>query len=116
MTTYYKYSTIAEAHLTTCDNMTLQTVFGHSNLDTLRAWAESVFNGETTVFKKNTIVKITFKDVETGKILLICENDEIENDDEPFEGWGCDDPFEDWGYDDEDIGYDPYLGCYTDDC
>ena len=23
--------------------------------------------------------------------------------------------FDDWGYN-EDEGYDPYLGCYTDDC
>ena len=23
--------------------------------------------------------------------------------------------FEDWGYN-EDCGYDPYMGCYTDDC
>ena len=22
---------------------------------------------------------------------------------------------EDWGYD-EDMGFDPYMGCYTDDC
>lgn len=25
------------------------------------------------------------------------------------------DPNEDWGYN-EDMGFDPYLGCYTDDC
>lgn len=25
------------------------------------------------------------------------------------------DPDEDWGYN-EDMGFDPYLGCYTDDC
>ena len=23
--------------------------------------------------------------------------------------------FEDWGFN-EDMGYDPYMGCYTDDC
>lgn len=26
-----------------------------------------------------------------------------------------DEPDLDWGYN-EDMGYDPYLGCYTDDC
>ena len=26
-----------------------------------------------------------------------------------------DDTDEDWGFD-EDCGFDPYLGCYTDDC
>ena len=106
MITYYEYSTHAEAHLTTRDNTVLYTDFGHGNLDAMRAWAESIFDNKNTVFQKGAIVKIIFTDAETAEILLICENDEAENDDEPFE---------DWDYN-EDMGYDPYLGCYTDDC
>lgn len=33
---------------------------------------------------------------------------------ETFSG-GEEEPDEDWGYN-EDEGFDPYLGCYTDDC
>ena len=31
------------------------------------------------------------------------------------ESFGEDDEFLDWDYN-EDMGFDPYLGCYTDDC
>lgn len=39
-----------------------------------------------------------------GEVYAECEAEEEEFDDD------CD-----WGYN-EDMGYDPYLGCYTDDC
>lgn len=30
---------------------------------------------------------------------------------------GCEESgYEDWGRIDDECGYDPYLGCYTDDC
>jgi hypothetical protein len=51
------------------------------------------------------IVEVIVTDLNTGEILAEVTPDEPE-DDEP----DCD-----WGYN-EDMGYDPYLGCYTDDC
>jgi len=41
-------------------------------------------------------------DWDTGEVVATIER-EPEND------------FEDWGYN-EDCGFDPYMGCYTDDC
>jgi len=43
-------------------------------------------------------------DWDTGEVVAT-----IEREDEDEEG----DP--DWGYN-EDMGFDPYMGCYTDDC
>ena len=62
------------------------------------------------------ISKITFIDTNTGELLLECSRTvagptAIADDDDDDDDY---DP-EDWGYN-EDMGYDPYLGCYTDDC
>lgn len=47
-----------------------------------------------------------------------CEVDEPEEtediDEEEFDYE--DEPEEDWNDADDDCGFDPYLGCYTDDC
>lgn len=45
-------------------------------------------------------------DTKTGELYITCsaENPEEEEDD-----------FSDWDYN-EDMGFDPYMGCYTDDC
>ena len=45
-------------------------------------------------------------DFDTGEIVATFKPDEVDEDEEP-------DP--DWGYN-EDMGFDPYRGCYTDDC
>ena len=41
-----------------------------------------------------------------------CETDELPA---VAEGPTATEEWDDWGYN-EDEGYDPYLGCYTDDC
>ena len=43
----------------------------------------------------------------------ICSECWGKEDDVLEEDWWGDDP--NWGYN-EDMGYDPYMGCYTDDC
>ena len=58
------------------------------------------------------IVSITFIDSKTGELLLECKKGEAGP--TAVDDWD-DDPDDDWGYN-EDMGYDPYLGCYTDDC
>ena len=53
------------------------------------------------------IVSSYIYSAETGEIVatITREDDEDENDPE----------WDDWGYN-EDMGFDPYMGCYTDDC
>ena len=50
-------------------------------------------------------------DSKTGEVYAECETEEDDYDDyDDWEGYG-----EDWNYN-EDMGFDPYCGCYTDDC
>lgn len=44
-------------------------------------------------------------DFDTGEIVATFKSDDYDEDE----------PDPDWGYN-EDMGYDPYMGCYTDDC
>lgn len=59
------------------------------------------------------IVEVIVTDLNTGEVLAKVMPDEPEDDEDNYWDDGC--PIEDWGYN-EDMGYDPYLGCYTDDC
>ena len=54
-----------------------------------------------------TAKKITIWDTNTGEILAECFPDDVEDPNE--------EDYNDWDYN-EDMGYDPYMGCYTDDC
>lgn len=54
-----------------------------------------------------TIVLGIICDWDTGEVVAT-----IERENEDFADF---DPDPDWGYN-EDMGFDPYLGCYTDDC
>ena len=47
-------------------------------------------------------------DTKTGELYVTCSADHVEEDEEE----DCD---PDWGYN-EDMGFDPYMGCYSDDC
>lgn len=47
-------------------------------------------------------------DFETGEVVATFKPDDYDEDEE-------EEPDPDWGYN-EDMGYDPYMGCYTDDC
>ena len=50
-------------------------------------------------------------DANTGEILAECTPDP-DYEESDFENENYD---SDWGYN-EDMGFDPYMGCYTDDC
>lgn len=53
-------------------------------------------------------------DFDTGEIVATFKPDELDDyAQECMEH--ADDCDPDWGYN-EDMGYDPYMGCYTDDC
>lgn len=65
--------------------------------------AEDIFAGQF-VFNPQDIECLYIIDTDTGELLATCEPDEEQQDN-----------YDDWDYD-EDCGFDPYLGCYTDDC
>ena len=64
-------------------------------------WAQEQIDGQSQFDHINNIIII---DADTGEVLAECTPDV-----DPYENW------DDWNYN-EDMGYDPYLGCYTDDC
>ena len=65
--------------------------------------AEDIFAGEF-VFPARDVKQILITDSNTGELLATCAPDA-----------DFDDNCNSWSYN-EDCGFDPYLGCYTDDC
>jgi hypothetical protein len=78
------------------------------SLDSILEYVNMISNDETPLFHGNGIALITVCDSTTAEIVAECRpDDELDFDNPNY------DP--DWGYND-DMGFDPYLGCYTDDC
>jgi len=73
-------------------------------------YCEMIFDDGTPI-RSRSISKITVCDSFTGEICAECERDDAPTDSE------IDNPNydPDWGFN-EDEGFDPYLGCYTEDC
>lgn len=94
------YATLCEATVkeTNGDSYTYGIHF--KTLQSAIDWAETMIDCRPISFE---IDNIYITDVRTGEVLAICKPDEEE------------DPDSDWGFN-EDMGYDPYMGCYTDDC
>lgn len=65
-------------------------------------WAQFMIDVRPINFE---IAKIYIIDSDTGEILAECKPDDF--DEESYDG--------DWDYN-EDMGFDPYMGCYSDDC
>lgn len=89
---------------TTNENFTCERL--RCTLQDAVEYAETFFNDETAIRAKD-IVKIVICDHHTGEIVAECEPSPV-----------CDETSslnEDCNYN-EDMGFDPYLGCYTDDC
>ena len=68
-----------------------------------------IIDGEEMIWKREDIENVFVTDADTGELLADCapEHWDEDEDDEPNCG--------DWDYN-EDFGFDPYLGCCTDDC
>ena len=64
-------------------------------------WAEAQIEEHLNFIN---ISHIYITDDSTAEVLAECFPDEDEPDD-----------YDDWGYN-EDMGFDPYMGCYSDDC
>ena len=65
-------------------------------------FVEHIFSNDT-MFCGDYVEKVVVCDSNTGELIAECDSDR--SDPTP----------EDWGYN-EDEGFDPYMGCYTDDC
>lgn len=68
-------------------------------------YAEMIF-GDETLLRSYAVSKVMICDAYTGEICAECEHDpckEVSSSDEDLNH-------------NEDMGFDPYLGCYTDDC
>ena len=69
-----------------------------SNPHTLKECANFIENRMSIC---NTIVLGIICDFDTGEVVATIEHEQ--------------EPDNDWDYN-EDMGFDPYMGCYTDDC
>lgn len=103
------YGSSYEIIITTKDGYVFKTEIENSPLQDAVDFCDLVFNDETT-FKGEMIAKIVIVDSNTGEILAECFSDFECGPTEIEDAYDVD-----WGYN-EDMGYDPYAGCYTDDC
>jgi len=68
--------------------------------------AQQIIDNESSAFRSEDIETLFITDSNTGEILAECKPEDSESYEEPCE---------DWDYN-EDMGFDPYMGCYSDDC
>ena len=105
------YSTPCECTLHTVDGESWTynhrfTVLGEAIL-----WARKQID-ESRVFD---VENINITDMNTGELLAVCTPDTIGGPTAVEDDWDEKEWEAEWGFN-EDEGYDPYLGCYTDDC
>lgn len=106
MKTTLHYSTFMTLYVYAC-GMTATVDMGCKPLDEVLQFVEAIF-ADKTFFHGDSINSIHVIDSKTGELIAECESD-TESGPTAVDDWG------DWDYN-EDMGYDPYLGCYTDDC
>lgn len=102
------YATPCECTLHTVDGESWTYNHRFTILGEAILWARKQID-ESRVFD---IENINISDMNTGELLAVCTPDIVSG---PTAVEDEDDWDDDWGYN-EDEGYDPYLGCYTDDC
>ena len=100
MKTTIEYATFCEATVYEKNGDSWSYNYTFKTLKDALDWADFQIESRPISFE---IEKIYIIDSDTGELLATCAPDE-EIDNDP-----------DWGYN-EDMGFDPYLGCCTDDC
>ena len=106
------YGSTFEIRITVYGGDVFTYQFGSGALQDAVDYVTAIYEDETAI-RARDICQILIIDAQTGEILAECDPDsesgptevDFEN-----ENYDCD-----WGYN-EDMGYDPYMGCYTDDC
>ena len=79
---------------------------GCKSLDDTLDYVDCIFN-DATMFRAECVDYVHVINSETGELIAECIPDPEGSDE------ANDDP--DWDYN-EDMGFDPYMGCYSDDC
>ena len=119
MKTYIWYSTFATALVTTRLGNVYEIDFPCHELEWLRNWAKEAIDEDGIEIPSDMISKITFIDSNTGELLLECEA--AVSGPTATSDWADLDPWDEEGVDPDDwdddcdyeVGYDPYLGCFT---
>lgn len=83
-----------------------------NDLDTALDIARDALDRDELVVPADEIERVLIVSETTGEIIAECLPDEDEDCDLDFDNPNYD---PDWGYN-EDFGFDPYIGCYFDDC
>ena len=102
MKTTLHYSTFMTLYVYAC-SMTATVDMECKPLDEVLDFVQDIFN-DNTFFHGDSVEQVCVIDSKTGELIAECVPEKA------FE-----DAYDDWAYN-EDMGYDPYLGCYTDDC
>lgn len=103
------YGSSFEFIITTKTGETFRSELSDAPLQVAVTYAQAIFNDETAI-RGALVSQVLIVDSNTGEIIAILEQDC--NEDCDFDNPNYD---PDWGYN-EDMGFDPYLGCYSDDC
>lgn len=102
MKTTLHYSTFMTVCVHAC-GMTATVDFDCKPLEDVLDFVQHIFNDDT-FFHGESIESVHVIDSKTGELIAECVPEE-----------SVDDDYGDWDYN-EDMGFDPYMGCYTDDC
>ena len=102
MKTTLHYSTFMTVCVHAC-GMTATVDFDCKPLEDVLDFVQHIFNDDT-FFHGESVVSVHVIDSKTGELIAECVPEKSSDDD-----------YSDWDYN-EDMGYDPYMGCYTDDC
>ena len=108
MKTSIEYSTRCEATIYENNGDSWTYNYEFKKVQDALDWAQYHLESRPISFE---IDRIYISDSETGEILAICTPDDDESECD-FDNPNYD---TDWGYN-EDMGFDPYMGCYSDDC
>ncbi len=79
---------------------------GCKSLDDTLGYVDCIF-GDATMFHGESVDCVHIINSETGELIAECTPDPKDSNEDAY------DP--DWDYN-EDMGFDPYMGCYSDDC
>lgn len=99
MKTILHYSTFMTVSVHSC-GIIADIDMGCRPLGEINDFVEAIFN-DRTIFHGDVVERVFVSDSKTGELIAEFVGDNYNDDD--------------WDYN-EDMGYDPYLGCYTDDC
>jgi len=102
-----------------CEKMTLHILalgmessidLGDTTLESALEYVNHIFN-DSTMFRAERVSHVHIINSLTGELIATCEPDSL-TDKYQYDNWREDDGI----LYDEDMGFDPYLGCYSDDC